>query len=84
MERLADELRKRQFTACLEGHGSGLYLMVENTDHREMNERILCQPAEDRAWYFWWPWRQPIGSVDDLDNVTGKIAAVLRTLEDAT
>jgi hypothetical protein len=84
LDRLADELRKRQFIARLEGRGSGLYLMVENADHPELNERILCQPAEDGAWCFWWPWRQPIGSVDDLEGVVGKITAVLRTVEGAT
>jgi hypothetical protein len=27
---------------------------------------------------FLWPWKQPIGSVDDLETVAGKIAEVLR------
>jgi hypothetical protein len=27
------------------------------------------------------PWRQPIGSVDDLETVTGKITVVLRSVE---
>jgi hypothetical protein len=79
--RLADELSKRQFTARLEGRGSGQYLVVENPDHPDLNERVHCQPAEDGAWCFWWPWRQPIGSVDDLETVAGKIMAVLRTVE---
>jgi hypothetical protein len=84
LDRLADELRKRQFIARIEDQRSGPYLVVENADHRELNERILCQPAEDGAWCFWWPWRQPIGSVDDLESVVGKITAVLRTVEGAT
>lgn len=81
LRRLADELGKWQFTARLEGGGSGQYLMVENPNHRELNERVFCRPADDGTWCFWWPWRQPIGSVDDLEAVVGKIMAVLRTVE---
>ncbi len=55
--------------------------MVENPDHRDLNERVFCRPADDGTWCFWWPWRQPIGSVDDLEVVAGKIMAVLRTVE---
>jgi hypothetical protein len=79
--RLAGELSKWQFTARLEGRGSDQYLIVENPDHRDLNERVHCYPAEDRTWCFWWPWRQPIGSVDDVETVVGKIMAVLRTVE---
>ncbi len=79
--RLADELSKWQFTVRLEGRGSDQYLVVENPDHRDLNERVHCQPAEDGTWCFWWPWRQPIGSVGDLETVVGKIMAVLRTVE---
>ena len=79
--RLAGELGKWQFTARLEGRGSDQYLIVENRDHRDLNERVHCHPAEDGTWCFWWPWRQPIGSVDDVETVVGKIMAVLRTVE---
>lgn len=83
LERLADELRKRQFTARLVSRGNTHYLLVANPDYPDLNERIQCQQAEDESWCFWWPWRQPIGSVDDLNSVVGKIAAVLRTVEGA-
>jgi hypothetical protein len=83
LERLADELSKRQFTARLVGRGTTHYLLVANPDHPDLNERIQCQQAADDSWCFWWPWRQPIGSVDDLDSVVGKIMAVLRTVENA-
>jgi hypothetical protein len=79
--RLASELSKRQFTARLESRGSDQYLVVENPDHRDLNERVHCRPAADGTWCFWWPWRQPIGSVDDLEAVAGKIMAVLRSVE---
>lgn len=81
LRRLADELSKWQFIVRLEGRGSDKYLVVENPDFKDLNERVLCQAAADGAWCFWWPWRQPIGSVDDLETVVGKIAAVLRTVE---
>jgi len=81
LERLADELSKWQFTARLAGRESDQYLVVENPDHRDLNERVHCYPAEDGTWCFWWPWRQPIGSVDDLGIVVGKVMAVLRTVE---
>jgi hypothetical protein len=42
---------------------------------------VLCQPADDGSWSFWWPWNQPIGSVDDLELVVNRIALVLRSLE---
>ncbi len=78
---LADELRKWQFSVRFGGSGSDQYLTVENPDHRNLNERVHCRPAADGTWCFWWPWRQPIGSVDDLETVIGKIMAVLRTVE---
>lgn len=79
-ERLADELTKRQFKAHLEGSES-LYLAVENPDQPELNEHVRCRTAPDGNWCFWWPWCQPIGSVDDLEIVTDKIVAVLRSVE---
>lgn len=81
LSRLADELRKWQFSVRFGGSGSDQYLIVENPDHCDLNERVFCRPAADGTWCFWWPWRQPIGLVDDLETVTGKIMAVLRTVE---
>jgi len=81
LERLADELSTRQFTARLVSRGSTKFLVVANPDYPDLNERIQCQRAADDSWCFWWPWRQPIGSVDDLESVVGKITAVLRTVE---
>ena len=81
LNRLADELRRWQFSTRFGGSGSGQYLLVENPQHRDLNERVHCRPAADGTWCFWWPWRQPIGSVDDLETVAGKIMAVLRAVE---
>jgi hypothetical protein len=81
LSHLAGELRKWHFSVRFGGSGSRQYLLVESPDHRDLNERVFCRPADDGTWCFWWPWRQPIGSVDDLETVTGKIMAVLRTVE---
>lgn len=83
LERLAGELRKRQFTARLARRGNMYHLVVANPDYPDLNERIHCQQAADQSWCFRWPWGQPIGSVDDLDSVVGKITAVLRTVDSA-
>ncbi len=81
LARLAEELVKREFTARLTGTGRHSYVRVANPDAPTLNERVLCAPAADGSWCFWWPWRQPIGSVDDLETVVGKITAVLRAVE---
>jgi hypothetical protein len=49
-----------------------------------LNERVFCRPAMDETLRFWWPWRQAIGGVDELDAVVEKITAVLRSVEGQT
>jgi hypothetical protein len=83
LERLADELKQRGFIAGLVGTASKPYLKVANADTPTLNERVQCHQADDDSWVYWWPWNQPIGSVDDLESVTGKISAVLRSVEGA-
>ncbi len=80
LERLQVELiRNGLNTQLVTGHNRP-YLKVANKTTPELNERVFCRPAADQTLCFWWPWRQPIGSVDDLDTVVGKIAAVLRSV----
>ena len=79
--RLRAELNRHGLAAELVTKGKRSYLKVANMDTPKLNERVFCRPAEDHRVCFWWPWRQPIGSVDDLDAVVGKIAAVLRSVE---
>lgn len=81
LERLAEALAGRDFTAHLDTRGSEPYLRVENPAQATLNERVFCRQAEDGTWCFWWPWRQPIGSADDLEAVAGKILTVLRTVK---
>lgn len=80
LRRLAEALTTREFRTELVGTARP-YLKVANPDTPQLNERVLCHQADDGSWCYWWPWRQPIGSVDDLEEVVGKIAAVLRSVE---
>jgi len=81
LEHLAGELDKREFRTELTRAIARPYVTVANAVQPQLNERVLCEQAEDGSWSFWWPWQQPIGSVDDLETVLGKIAAVLRSVE---
>jgi hypothetical protein len=81
LERLAEQLNGQGFTAELVGTVSKPYLRIANADTPTLNERVLCYQMDDESWVFWWPWKQPIGLVDDLELVVGKIAAVLRSVE---
>jgi hypothetical protein len=80
---LADELKHHGFRTELASNGPKPCLRVANAETSTLNERVLCRRADDGSWVFWWPWKQPIGSVDDLAAVVGKIAAVLRSVEGA-
>jgi len=81
LRRLAEELGSRGFTSQLLDTGRQPSIKVANPDTPELTERILCRPAEDGSWCFWWPWRQPIGAADDLRAVAQKITTVLRSVQ---
>lgn len=81
LTRLAEELVKHEFRAELSTKGRQPNLKVINPDAPSLNERVLWGQAADGSRCYWWPWRQPIGSVDDLESVIGKIMAVLRSVE---
>ena len=78
---LAEELRNRGFVSRLLDVASQPHIKVANPDSPELAERVLCRPAEDGSWCFWWPWQQPIGSADDLAAVSTKITTALRSVE---
>lgn len=82
LERLAVELTRQGLAATLVRR-SQPYVKVANLEIPAMNEKVLCAAAAGAGLCFWWPWRQPIGSVDELDAVVGKIVLVLRAVEDA-
>ncbi len=83
LERLAEVLRQQGFAAELTATVSRPYLLVANTGTPTLNERVFAEPTGDGSWVYWWPWQQPIGSVDDLPSIVGKIAEVLRSVEGA-
>jgi hypothetical protein len=78
LKRLAAALDPQACTADLTGAVSRPYLTVACAGTPTLNERVFCGPGPDGSWAFLWPWDQPIGPVDDLDAVAGKIAEVLR------
>jgi hypothetical protein len=78
---LAQELRTRGLLTELLDNISQASVKVANPDSPELTQRILCKPAGDGSWCFWWPWQQPIGSADDLADVALKITTVLRPVE---
>jgi hypothetical protein len=81
LEQLREALTAKGFSVQVVSINTKPYLKVANAETPKLNERVICEQAEDGSWCFWWPWRQPIGSVDDLERVTGKVAAVLRSVE---
>lgn len=81
LERLAAELTKREFVVQLLVQKGQSRLKVANAEHEALNEQVLCYPADDDNWCFWWPWQQPIGSVEELAAVVSKIMTVLRPVE---
>lgn len=81
LRRLAEGLSHRGFAANITQGAASVSLRVANPDTPALNERVLCRPADDGSWWFWWTWRQPIGSVDEQEVVIRKIATVLRSVE---
>jgi hypothetical protein len=81
LQRLANELTRQGISAqVVTGHARP-YLKAANADTPSLNERVLCEQANDNSWMYWWPWRQPIGPADDLETASSKIATVLRTVD---
>lgn len=81
LERLRDVLAGQGFVVEVVSFNTKPYLTVANAQTPQLNERVLCEQDADGSWCYWWPWRRPIGSVDELETVTGKIASVLRPVE---
>jgi hypothetical protein len=81
LEQLAGELARRGLSAAVIVKGRRPCVKVANPDTPALNERVFCDQAADGSWCFWWPWRRPIGSADDLGAVAGKIMTVLRSVQ---
>jgi hypothetical protein len=84
LQSLADELTTQGLTARLLTSARQPCVKVANAEVPELTERVLCHPADDGSWCFWWPWRQPIGSADDLATVSSKITTALRAVRDGS
>jgi hypothetical protein len=82
LQRLADELKACGFTVEVARKVAKPYLQVANAATPSLNERVVCAQDSDGSWMFWWPWKQPIGPADDLETVAGKVAAVVRSVEE--
>ncbi len=80
LESLAAALTRSGLTAQLVTSGRRPHVQAANPGTPQLTERVLCRQASDGRWRYWWPWRQPIGPVEDLDTVVGKITAVLRSV----
>ena len=78
LERLAQKLDPVAFVTEIVRSVSRPYLKVANASDPALNERVYCDQVADGSLVFSWAWRRPIGSVDDLEMVTGTIAEVLR------
>jgi hypothetical protein len=81
LERLAAELARHGLSAQVVTSGRQPCVKAANPNTPQLNERVLCDRGGDGAWCYRWPWQQPIGLVDDLQKVAGKITAVLRSVE---
>ena len=81
LARLAEKLTRSGLLAELVDDSAQPYLNVSLSSAPGHAERVLCQPTEADSWWYWWPWNQPIGSVDDIDLVMSRIALKLRSLE---
>lgn len=83
LERLAEALKRQGFATELASAISKPHLKVANAEQPSLNERVICQQDTEGSWSFWWPWSQPIGSVDELGLVVDKIGLVLRSVQES-
>jgi hypothetical protein len=57
LERLAEELTHQGISAQVVSGHVRPYLKAANADTPSLNERVLCERANDDSWVFWWPSR---------------------------
>jgi hypothetical protein len=73
LEHLARELDPVAFATEVIRSVSRPYLKVASASDPTLNERVYCAEAADGSLVFSWAWRQPVGSVDDLEMVTRRM-----------
>jgi hypothetical protein len=82
LERLGTVLQRRGWRVHLLGGDRRTELQVTNPDTPAFNEVIWCRRMPDGEWTFWWPWREPIGTAERVNEVADRIAHVLRATPD--
>jgi hypothetical protein len=80
LERLAQELRQRQWTARLGRRGSAPILTVVNPGAPRITETVICSGSAG-DYVFCWSWRQTIGPVGEVSGAADRIQHVLRGVE---
>jgi hypothetical protein len=74
LEKLAAELATRGFEATLSASSDGMpCLSVRNPRASVLAETVYAGEGS-----FWWSWREPIASVDQVMTAAGILARVLR------
>jgi hypothetical protein len=82
LERLAGVLQRRGWQVRLvTGPGEEACLRVTNPNAPVMSERVMCRRGPDFRWHFSWPWRQSIGSTDQVSEVADAITKLLREID---
>jgi hypothetical protein len=82
LEGLVHELGQRGLVARVVRSRSGpAFCRVVNPEAASMSENVMCAPApgspDQRSWYFWWSWGEPMHDVDDPCGAAVKVARVL-------
>lgn len=80
LERLGEELTERGFLVRTVTPATGPpYLRVANPVAPVLTDRVMCERGADGQYWFWWPWAQRIGPVDDVAGAATRVARVLAT-----
>jgi hypothetical protein len=79
LERLAQALKERGLVAEVADTATVPLLAVANAEVPALNQQVFCRENAG-TWWYWWPWEQPIGPIEDLDVVVERVASVLRSV----
>jgi hypothetical protein len=57
------------------------WIAKEHTSKPTLTARVRDYAATDGVWLYWWLWRQPVGSVFDLECVVNRFCDVVLAVE---
>jgi hypothetical protein len=86
-ERLSEALQRGMITVELVNQLPGQpyrWVAKEHASEPTITARVRDYVATDGAWLYWWLWRQPIESVDDLGRVVDRFCDVVLAVEGRT